>query len=94
MCTRVRILYNNARVPARPDLCFAGTKYHTDLMDNAYKTHMKLTIMSVTSSDYGSYQCISKNSLGDTDGTIKLYGTFVYRLMYLDGNDERFYDRT
>lgn len=56
---------------------FTGTKYHTQLMDNAYKTHMKLTIMSVTMSDYGVYQCISKNSLGDTDGTIKLYGTFT-----------------
>lgn len=53
-----------------------GTKYHTDLTDNAYKTYMKLTIVSVTSSDYGTYQCVSKNSLGDTDGSIKLYGTF------------------
>ncbi|KAL4120798.1 hypothetical protein QTP88_013419 [Uroleucon formosanum] len=50
-----------------------GTKYHTDLKDNAYKTHMKLTIISVTLSDYGTYQCVSKNSLGETDGTIKLY---------------------
>ncbi|XP_050057020.1 lachesin-like isoform X2 [Aphis gossypii] len=50
-----------------------GTKYHTDLKDNVYKTHMKLTIISVTSSDYGTYQCVSKNSLGETDGTIKLY---------------------
>uniref|UniRef100_T1I547 Immunoglobulin I-set domain-containing protein n=1 Tax=Rhodnius prolixus TaxID=13249 RepID=T1I547_RHOPR len=34
---------------------------------------MKLTILSVTPSDFGSYKCVSKNSLGDTDGTIKLY---------------------
>ncbi|XP_060848719.1 lachesin-like isoform X1 [Rhopalosiphum padi] len=50
-----------------------GTKYYTDLKDNVYKTYMKLTIISVTLSDYGTYQCVSKNSLGDTDGTIKLY---------------------
>ncbi|VVC44571.1 Immunoglobulin subtype,Immunoglobulin-like domain,Immunoglobulin-like fold,Immunoglobulin subtype [Cinara cedri] len=50
-----------------------GTKYHTALMENMYKTKMKLTILSVTSSDFGPYQCVSKNSLADTDGNIKLY---------------------
>ncbi|EFN73561.1 hypothetical protein EAG_11373 [Camponotus floridanus] len=34
---------------------------------------MKLMIRSVAMSDYGSYKCISKNSLGETDGSIKLY---------------------
>ncbi|GLH14850.1 Protein CEPU-1 [Gryllus bimaculatus] len=34
---------------------------------------MKLTIKSVSATDFGSYKCVSKNSLGDTDGTIKLY---------------------
>lgn len=58
-------------------MCFTGTKYHTELVDNTYKTYMKLTIISVTSDDYGAYQCVSKNSLGDTDGTIKLYSTFI-----------------
>ncbi|KAF7278903.1 hypothetical protein GWI33_007850 [Rhynchophorus ferrugineus] len=50
-----------------------GTKYEPVLVDNAYKVHMKLTIKAVNSSDYGSYKCIAKNSLGETDGTIKLY---------------------
>ncbi|XP_073992989.1 neurotrimin-like isoform X3 [Rhodnius prolixus] len=50
-----------------------GAKYEPVLLDNAYKVHMKLTILSVTPSDFGSYKCVSKNSLGDTDGTIKLY---------------------
>ncbi|XP_012270472.1 neurotrimin-like [Orussus abietinus] len=50
-----------------------GDKYEPVLMDNAYKVHMKLTIRSVTSLDYGSYKCVSRNSLGDTDGSIKLY---------------------
>lgn len=48
-------------------------KYEPVLIDNAYKVHMKLTIKSVTTSDYGSYKCISRNSLGETDGEIKLY---------------------
>ncbi|CAH1125412.1 unnamed protein product [Ceutorhynchus assimilis] len=50
-----------------------GTKYDPIFVDNTYKVHMKLTIRNVTSNDYGSYRCIAKNSLGETDGTIKLY---------------------
>ncbi|KAK9504921.1 hypothetical protein O3M35_009088 [Rhynocoris fuscipes] len=50
-----------------------GAKYVPVLLDNAYKVTMKLTIHSVSPSDFGSYKCVSKNSLGDTDGTIKLY---------------------
>lgn len=42
-------------------------------MDNAYKIQMRLTISSVSPSDYGSYKCVSRNSLGDTDGSIKVY---------------------
>ncbi|XP_076762855.1 lachesin isoform X2 [Xylocopa sonorina] len=50
-----------------------GDKYEQSLTDNAYKVAMKLTILSVEMSDYGTYKCISKNSLGETDGSIKLY---------------------
>ncbi|XP_073993538.1 neurotrimin-like isoform X2 [Rhodnius prolixus] len=50
-----------------------GAKYVPIMLDNAYKVTMKLTIHSVSPSDFGSYKCVSKNSLGDTDGTIKLY---------------------
>ncbi|XP_076163350.1 limbic system-associated membrane protein [Ptiloglossa arizonensis] len=50
-----------------------GGKYDPVLLDNAYKVHMKLTISSVSSSDFGSYKCVSRNTLGDTDGSIKVY---------------------
>ncbi|KAL3276406.1 hypothetical protein HHI36_011790 [Cryptolaemus montrouzieri] len=52
---------------------FRRAKYEQTLENNAYKLHMKLTIRSVNPGDYGSYKCVSKNSLGETDGTIKLY---------------------
>jgi hypothetical protein len=48
------------------------------LLDNAYKVHMKLTIRSVGATDFGPYKCVSKNSLGDTDGSIKLYREYIY----------------
>ncbi|XP_050296725.1 lachesin-like isoform X2 [Anthonomus grandis grandis] len=50
-----------------------GTKYEPVFVDNTYKVHMRLTIHNVSQSDYGIYKCLAKNSLGDTDGTIKLY---------------------
>ena len=34
---------------------------------------MRLTINDVDIQDFGSYRCVAKNSLGDTDGAIKLY---------------------
>ncbi|XP_076162637.1 neurotrimin [Ptiloglossa arizonensis] len=50
-----------------------GGKYEQSQSESPYKVHMKLTIFSVEMSDYGIYKCISNNSLGDTDGSIKLY---------------------
>ncbi|XP_029661134.1 neurotrimin isoform X2 [Formica exsecta] len=50
-----------------------GGKYEPVLKDNAYKVHMILTINTVSPADYGSYKCVSRNSLGDTDGSIKVY---------------------
>ncbi|EDS32325.1 conserved hypothetical protein [Culex quinquefasciatus] len=50
-----------------------GGKYEPVLIDNAYKVVMKLSIKVVSQADFGSYKCIAKNSLGETDGTIKLY---------------------
>lgn len=41
----------------------------------SYKTHMKLTILSVTADDFGVVKCVAKNPRGETDGTIRLYMT-------------------
>ncbi|RZB40954.1 I-set domain containing protein [Asbolus verrucosus] len=38
---------------------------------------MKLTIRSIGPQDYGNYKCVSKNSLGDTDGTIQVFGKLI-----------------
>lgn len=51
----------------------SGGKFESDFEDNAYRVSMKLTIKAVSKADYGSYTCVAKNSLGETDGTIKLY---------------------
>lgn len=35
---------------------------------------MRLRIRQVGPKDFGSYRCVAKNSLGETDGLIKLDG--------------------
>lgn len=57
---------------------FSDGKYEPSYSTNGYKIHMKLTIRSIIQADYGNYKCVSKNSLGDTDGTIQLFGEFNF----------------
>lgn len=59
---------------------FVGGKYETTVVDKAYKVVMKLLVKSVGPSDFGSYKCVAKNSLGETDGTIKLYSKWLFCL--------------
>ncbi|XP_047736326.1 igLON family member 5-like [Hyalella azteca] len=51
----------------------AGPKYDTLTREESYKTYMRLTIHNLTREDFTTYRCIAKNSLGETDGSIKLY---------------------
>lgn len=45
-----------------------------------YSVQMRLTIKRLEKSDLGGYKCISKNSIGDAEGNIRLYGKFYYFL--------------
>ncbi|XP_044018238.1 lachesin-like isoform X2 [Aphidius gifuensis] len=47
--------------------------YKVEAITNGYETSMRLTIRPVRPVDYGSFRCIATNSLGETDGKIKLY---------------------
>ena len=35
---------------------------------------MALTVRRLTSADVGGYRCVAKNSLGEVDSVIRLYG--------------------
>ncbi|TDG40354.1 hypothetical protein AWZ03_013224 [Drosophila navojoa] len=52
-------------------------KYKTDYTENSYRAHMKLTIRNLQYGDFGNYRCISKNSLGETEGSIRVYGNII-----------------
>lgn len=54
-------------------------KYHLNFTENSYRAHMKMTVKSLEPKDFGSYKCISKNSLGETEGSIRLYGEYLQK---------------
>lgn len=58
---------------AKGDMIISGDKYEAVSSDDSYRVYMRLKIRSVGLDDYGAYKCVAKNSLGETDGTIKLY---------------------
>lgn len=53
-----------------------GGKYEAYPMDSGYNKFMMLKIRNITKEDFGHYKCVAKNSLGETDGIIKLDGNF------------------
>ncbi|UYV78499.1 hypothetical protein LAZ67_16001781 [Cordylochernes scorpioides] len=56
------------------DMIISNDKYTASKADKTYKVHMRLTIQRVGPRDFGTYRCFAKNSLGSTEGTIRLYG--------------------
>ncbi|XP_012283439.1 lachesin isoform X2 [Orussus abietinus] len=47
-------------------------KYEATYTEEGYSRHMQLKIRNVGPKDFGSYKCVAQNSLGGTDGVIKL----------------------
>jgi len=74
--------------------CFwllAGDKYEIASIDTSYKTFMKLKIKGVDVRDFVSYKCVAKNSLGETDGVIKLEGKPFFSFLkfkYIEKNTQ------
>lgn len=52
-------------------------KYEIEYVEKGYSLDMQLRIKNLNKSDYGSYKCIVKNQLGETDGQISLYGKWL-----------------
>ncbi|XP_068214608.1 lachesin-like [Palaemon carinicauda] len=57
------------------DMIVAGDRYEPTVIESSYKVDMKLWIKRVEKIDFGQFRCIAKNSLGETDGAIKVYET-------------------
>lgn len=53
---------------------FSDENYKVETIPKkSYEMTMKLVIKSVRVQDFGSFRCVATNSLGETDGRIKLY---------------------
>lgn len=61
-----------------------GGKYEAFPMDSGYNKFMMLKIRNITKEDFGFYKCIAKNSLGETDGIIKLDGKASTTIIFLN----------
>lgn len=65
-------------------MTFSVYRYHTIYRDKytitdtrmGYKVHMVLTIHKIQERDIGTYKCIATNSLGKSEGSIRLYGKY------------------
>lgn len=56
-------------------MIISNDKYFmTEINNSYYSVQMRLVIHRFHKSDLGGYKCISKNSIGDAEGNIRLYG--------------------
>lgn len=49
----------------------------TETENSMYAVQMVLTVKKLQKSDFGGYKCISKNSIGGIEATIRLYGKWI-----------------
>lgn len=62
----------------------AGDKIEATTSDESYRVYMQLLIREVSAEDFGVYKCVARNSLGETNGQIKLYGASVIEKNHLE----------
>ncbi len=60
------------------EMIIPNDRYSMTETDNSmYAVQMVLIIKKLQKSDFGGYKCISKNSIGGIEATIRLYGECV-----------------
>lgn len=60
------------------EMIISNDRYAMSETENSlYAVQMILVIRKLHKTDMGGYKCISKNSIGDAEGTIRLYGEYV-----------------
>ncbi|CAG9130225.1 unnamed protein product [Plutella xylostella] len=63
----------NYWIKNRGEMLLDGPKYAIREEKTSYKVSMWLTIRQFSASDIGTYNCVSTNSLGKSEGTLRLY---------------------
>ncbi|KAI5651513.1 immunoglobulin i-set domain-containing protein [Phthorimaea operculella] len=62
----------------RGEMLLDGPKYAITEERASYRVQMTLVIRSFARSDIGTYNCVSTNSLGKSEGTLRLYEIKLY----------------
>lgn len=66
-------------------MIISNDKYNmTEVTVSYYSAQMKLTIRKLKKSDLGGYKCISKNSIGEAEGNIRVYGKTKNILLFFN----------
>ncbi|XP_017049016.1 limbic system-associated membrane protein isoform X2 [Drosophila ficusphila] len=74
----------------RGEIVPPGGKYSANVTEiGGYRNSMRLHINPLTQAEFGAYRCVAKNSLGDTDGTIKLYRIPPNAVNYVENFEAR-----
>lgn len=61
------------------EMIISNHKYSmSEVKTSVYSVQMRLVIMNLQKQDLGGYKCISKNSIGDAEGNIRIYGEFSW----------------
>ncbi|CAG4965174.1 unnamed protein product [Colias eurytheme] len=57
------------------EMVIQSSKYEVvNTMLSSFESRMSLVVRRLTDADIGGYRCIAKNSLGEVDGSIRIYG--------------------
>ena len=71
----VKIGAKNRELPVNP-----GGRFRTeDINENSYTQKMVLKIEEVRSKDFGTYACVSRNSLGEVRTNVQLQGEKIFQ---------------
>ena len=54
-------------------MLIASNRFKPETNHSGYQTHMMLHIYYLNPQDIGNYKCVSKNSLGEAEGSIRIY---------------------
>lgn len=59
-------------------MVISSNKYEViNTVISSFESRMVLTVRKLALDDVGGYRCVAKNSLGEVDSVIRLYGLFL-----------------
>lgn len=71
-------VFTTEPLPLAGEMIISNDKYlMSEEASSYYSVTMKLLVRNFQKTDLGGYKCISKNSIGDAEGNIRLYGRAV-----------------